>query len=53
MAPPATFIPSLGDGLHAEDLPPMFRDLSSLLVKVFALPGVAMLSQRKVASEAL
>ncbi len=33
-------LPDLGAGLHAEDIPPFYKDLASLLEEVLTLPGV-------------
>ncbi len=48
-----TFIPSLGDSLHSEDISPALRDFSSLLFGVFGLPWVAVNSLGKVTCQAL
>ncbi len=47
-----TFIPSLGDSIHGEDISPAYRDFSSLLVEVFGLPRVAVNSLGKVTCKA-
>jgi hypothetical protein len=47
------YLPALGAGLHAEAIPPVYRDLSKLLIEVFALPSVSVNSLAEVTSKGL
>jgi hypothetical protein len=44
-------LPPLGGGPHAEDIPPAFKELASLLLEVFALPEVSVTSLADVTSK--
>jgi hypothetical protein len=47
------YLPALGTGLHAEDIPPVYKDISDLLIEVFGLPGVSVNCLMKVTSKSL
>ncbi len=47
------YLPALGSGLHAEDIPPVYKDLSNLLIEVFGLPSVSVNSLADVSSKGL
>jgi hypothetical protein len=44
-------LPALGGGPHAEDIPPAFKELASLLLEVFSLPEVSVTSLADVTSK--
>jgi hypothetical protein len=44
-------LPALGGGPHAEDIPPAFKELASLLLEVFSLPEVSVASLADVTSK--
>jgi hypothetical protein len=39
-----TSLPLMAGGLHAENIPPAYRDLSISLIEIFGLPGVTTVS---------